>query len=79
MNCLSEPLVLVFPVMVLFLRCTLKDKTCKGGKEKIIELVSKNIRPRSIMTLDAFRNAIAVDMAFGGSSNTALHLPAIAP
>ena len=39
---------------------------------------SRISRPREIMTLDAFKNAITVDMAFGGSSNTALHLPAIA-
>ncbi len=44
----------------------------------IIALVEKMIRPREIMTFDAFKNAITVDMAFGGSSNTALHLPAIA-
>ena len=45
---------------------------------KIIELVEKNIRPRDIMTHDAFRNAEAVDMALGCSTNTMLHLPAIA-
>lgn len=45
---------------------------------KIMELVAKNIRPRDIMTHDAFRNAEAVDMALGCSTNTMLHLPAIA-
>jgi dihydroxy-acid dehydratase len=44
----------------------------------IMGLVEKNVRPREIMTFEAFKNAITVDMAFGGSSNTALHLPAIA-
>ena len=44
----------------------------------IMELVEKNICPRDIMTKNAFENAITVDMAIGGSSNTALHLPAIA-
>ena len=44
----------------------------------IMNLVEKNIRPRDIMTAAAFHNAITVDMAIGGSSNTALHLPAIA-
>ncbi|MBS5581721.1 MAG: dihydroxy-acid dehydratase [Megasphaera sp.] len=44
----------------------------------IMNLVQKDIRPRDIMTLDAFKNAIAVDMAIGGSTNTVLHLPAIA-
>jgi dihydroxy-acid dehydratase len=45
---------------------------------KIMELYQKNIRPRDVMTAAAFANAIAVDMAIGGSTNTALHLPAIA-
>jgi dihydroxy-acid dehydratase len=45
---------------------------------KIMELVEKDIKPSDILTLDAFKNAIAVDMAFGGSTNTSLHLPAIA-
>lgn len=44
----------------------------------IVNLVEKNIRPRDIMTKDAFYNAIAVDMALGGSTNSALHIPAIA-
>ena len=44
----------------------------------VMELVKKNVRPRDIMTLEAFENAIAVDMAIGGSTNTVLHLPAIA-
>ena len=43
-----------------------------------VRLVEKNIRPRDIMTTDAFYNAIAVDMALGGSTNSALHIPAIA-
>ncbi len=45
---------------------------------KIMELVEKNIRPRDIMTAKAFDNAEAVDMALGCSTNTMLHLPAIA-
>lgn len=43
-----------------------------------VQLVEKNIKPRDIMTKDAFYNAIAVDMALGGSTNSALHIPAIA-
>ena len=43
-----------------------------------MELVKKNICPRDIMTMESFENAIAVDMAIGGSTNTVLHLPAIA-
>jgi dihydroxy-acid dehydratase len=45
---------------------------------KIVELVKENIKPRDILTLDALKNAITVDMALGGSTNTVLHLPAIA-
>ncbi len=45
---------------------------------KAVELVTKNIKPRDIMTKQAFYNAIALDMALGGSTNTTLHLPAIA-
>jgi dihydroxy-acid dehydratase len=45
---------------------------------QVCELVEKNITPRKILTENAFRNAITVDMALGGSSNTVLHLPAIA-
>ena len=45
---------------------------------KIIELVEKDIKPSDILTQEAFNNAIAVYMALGGSSNTALHIPALA-
>ena len=50
---------------------------CAAG-ERIVELVRQGIRPRAIMTPAAFRNAIRVDMALGGSSNSILHLTAIA-
>jgi len=46
--------------------------------EKILELVEKDITPSKIMTQKAFENAVAVDLALGGSTNTTLHLPAIA-
>jgi len=49
----------------------------ESGK-RIVELVSKNAKPRSIMNKRAFLNAIMVDMALGGSTNTVLHLAAIA-
>jgi len=45
---------------------------------RIVELVKKNITPRKIMTLKAFENAVRVDLALGGSTNTVLHIPAIA-
>jgi dihydroxy-acid dehydratase len=45
---------------------------------KAVELVKAGIKPRDIMTKEAFYNTIAADMALGGSTNTALHIPAIA-
>jgi dihydroxy-acid dehydratase len=45
---------------------------------QVMELVNRDLRPSAIMTAEAFANAITVDMAFGGSTNTSLHLPAIA-
>ena len=45
---------------------------------RIVELVKKNVTPRKIMTKEAFENAIRVDLSLGGSTNTALHIPAIA-
>jgi dihydroxy-acid dehydratase len=55
-----------------------KIQLARESGEKIMELVVKNITPSMIMTQDAFNNAVVVDLALGGSSNTALHLPAIA-
>ncbi len=45
---------------------------------RVVELVEKNITPRKIMNMKAFENAIRVDLALGGSTNTVLHIPAIA-
>ena len=53
-------------------------KLAKHAGMKIVELWQKNIRPRDIMTEKAFHNALTVDMALGCSTNTMLHLPAIA-
>ena len=53
-------------------------RLAKHAGMKIMELVEKNIRPKDIMTAEAFRNALIVDMALGCSTNTMLHLPAIA-
>ncbi len=55
-----------------------REMLAKKTGLKIVELVEKDIKPRDIMTRQAFENAIAVDMALGGSTNTTLHLPAIA-
>ena len=53
-------------------------RLAKHAGMKIMELVEKNIRPRDIMTDKAFKNALTVDMALGCSTNTMLHIPAIA-
>ena len=53
-------------------------RLAKHAGMKIMELVEKNIRPRDIMTQAAFHNAETIDMALGCSTNTMLHLPAIA-
>ena len=53
-------------------------KLAKHAGMKVMELLEKNIRPRDILTKEAFMNALTVDMALGCSTNTMLHLPAIA-
>jgi dihydroxy-acid dehydratase len=56
----------------------LKRRIAFASGEKIVELVQKDIKPSQILTRAAFENAIRVDLALGGSSNTVLHLLAIA-
>jgi len=56
----------------------LKRKQAYETGKRIVELVKKDIKPKQIMTKNAFENAIRVDMAMGGSTNTVLHIPAIA-
>ncbi len=56
----------------------LKRRIAFASGEKIVELVRNNVTPREILTREAFENAIRVDLALGGSSNTVLHLLAIA-
>jgi len=53
-------------------------RLAKDAGRAVMTLVEKNIRPRDILTMEAFENALAVDLALGGSTNTSLHLPAIA-
>jgi len=79
MNCLSEVLGLALPYNGTIPAVSAERiRLAKQAGIKIIELVKQDIRPSKIITLKAFENAITVDMAFGGSTNTALHLPAIA-
>lgn len=56
----------------------LKRRIAFASGERIVDLVKNNVTPRQILTRDAFENAIRVDLALGGSSNTVLHLLAIA-
>jgi dihydroxy-acid dehydratase len=56
----------------------IRDRFCMAAGEKVMELVALNIRPRDIVTRKALENAATVVAASGGSTNSALHLPAIA-
>jgi dihydroxy-acid dehydratase len=56
----------------------IRDKFCMLAGEMIMDLIIRNIRPRDIVTREALENAAAVVAATGGSTNAALHLPAIA-
>src|SRR5437773_8734476 len=55
-----------------------RDRYCVQAGKQVMTLLDKNIRPRDIMTLEAFENAITIAAATGGSTNVALHLPAMA-
>lgn len=55
-----------------------KYQLAEQSGKRILGLVKEGVRPSDIMTISAFENAIRVDMAIGGSTNTTLHLPAIA-
>ena len=55
-----------------------KIRLARESGEQILDLIEKNLTPSKIMTQSAFENAVAVDLALGGSSNTTLHVPAIA-
>ena len=79
MNCVTEALGLGLPGngTVPAVQAA-RRRLAKQAGMKIMELFKKNILPRKIATLSAFKNAIAVDMALGCSTNTVLHIPAIA-
>jgi len=79
MNCLSEALGLSLPGNGTIPAVSAKRaRLAKVSGTKIMELVTKDIKPRDIVTQKSFENAIAVEMALGSSTNTVLHLPAIA-
>ncbi|MCK5539875.1 MAG: dihydroxy-acid dehydratase [Deltaproteobacteria bacterium] len=79
MNCLTEALGIALPGNGTILAVdAARIRLAKESGMAIINLVEKKITMRQILTDKAFHNALAVDMAFGGSTNTSLHLPAIA-
>jgi len=79
MACLTEAMGMSVPGCGTALAGMAKKKRiAQQSGERIIELVSKNITPRRIINMKSLQNAIMVDMALGGSSNTILHLLAIA-
>jgi len=79
MNCLTEALGMGLPGNgTLPAVDAARVRLAKKAGQTIMKLIEKKILPRDIATMAAFRNAIAVDMALGCSTNTVLHLPAIA-
>jgi dihydroxy-acid dehydratase len=79
MNCLSEALGIALPGNGTIPAVdAARVRLAKKAGNKIVELIEQGIKPRTILTMGAFSNAMAVDMAFGGSTNTTLHLPAVA-
>ena len=79
MNCLTEALGMGLPgngtIPAVYSE---RIKLAKHAGMQVMELWKKNIRPRDIMTKEAFLNALTVDLALGCSTNSMLHLPAIA-
>jgi len=79
MNCLTEALGLALPgngtIPAVDIRRT---HLAKDSGERITELVNQNVCPRDIVTDESIENAFVVAMAVGGSTNTVLHLPAVA-
>ncbi len=79
MACLTEALGMSLPYCGTTMATSAKKvRLARQTGKKILKLVKENVKPSDILTLEAFKNAIAVDMALGGSTNTTLHLPAIA-
>ncbi len=79
MNCLTEVLGMGLPgngtIPAVY---SARLRLAKHAGMQVMELLKKNIRPRDIMTAEAFQNALTMDMALGCSTNSMLHLPAIA-
>jgi dihydroxy-acid dehydratase len=79
MACLTEALGMSLPHCATSLAANAsKLRIAKETGEKIVELIGKNLKTLQVLTQEAFENAVAVDMALGGSTNSVLHLSAIA-
>jgi len=79
MNCLTEALGMGLPGNGTILAVTAaRRRLAKMAGERVMEILADNVRPLDIMTEEAFMNALRTDMALGCSSNTVLHLTAIA-
>ncbi|KJR43053.1 dihydroxy-acid dehydratase [Candidatus Magnetoovum chiemensis] len=79
MACVTEAIGMSLPYCATALAVSSEKRRIafESGK-KVVELIHNDITPRKIMTKEAFENAIRVDMTLGGSTNTVLHIPAIA-
>jgi dihydroxy-acid dehydratase len=79
MNCVTEALGLGLPGNGTIPAVhAARRRLAKEAGMQVMNLLKKDVKPRDIATLDTFKNAIAVDMALGCSTNTVLHIPAIA-
>ena len=80
MNCMTEVLGMALPGngTIPAAHTGGRRMLAKQAGAAVMEMIKNDVRPRDILTAKAFENAIAVDMAIGGSSNTVLHLTAIA-
>lgn len=79
MNCLTEALGMALPgngtIPAVYSE---RLRLAKRAGLQVMEVLKADLRPRDVLTKGAFENAVAVDMILGGSTNTALHLPAVA-
>lgn len=79
MSCVTEAMGMSMPGCGTALAVLAKkDRIAQASGERVVQLVKKNILPKSIMKKESIENAIIVDMALGGSTNTVLHITAIA-
>jgi dihydroxy-acid dehydratase len=79
MNCLTEAMGMALPGNgTIPAVAAARLRLAKRAGQQILPLINRGLLPRDIMTREAFENAICVDMAIGGSTNTVLHMPAIA-